>query len=536
MIQAHAFKRQFLTLFLISSLSFGSVYAEPESESQKQTTDKNSEASKAKWVAGGLGSFLTVIFGHQIWKRWPQAKAPVHTSPKGFAEKTIDIVEDSIFPPKSLPGGGGDGGGDGGACGRMTLFPRGKEPKKRKQIHPSLFNTPERTATLNKDEKTVTVIEKDGTQTVYNMDTTIIVHENGGAKYEKVGEDSSSDSSDSNQEAPAGIALSLLIQQQELGEEYTTQNPQYLGSGSFGHVFKVTKKKSQKESKKPKKNDGDETDVAVKVVLPSSGSEFTEEERKEIEREIDELSRFRHDNIVLYIDSYVQANAVFIVMEYVSAGLDDLIDDGIFEDSDLGEELSIKIALGVLKGLRAIKLKNRYHRDIKPGNILVDNNGTPKIADFGLTEGFRKTSPVSKILRIVSNARTQRRSQNFSGTPIYMAPEILRKRFQKQCNALEDAETTCDVRRVDRWAAAIVFLEMIPGNQDLLFEIYEKCLYGHILILSKLADSLEEFVNNCIKTQTHPLIRVVKILIAEDGSLKKAYEETEKILSKMKKG
>ena len=114
----------------------------------------------------------------------------------------------------------------------------------------------------------------------------------------------------------------------------------------------------------------------------------------------------RSENIVQVYDLTEIDGAPAIVMEFVEGKslMEILQEQGVQMP-----EFARKVAVEVLKGLAVAHSKGIIHRDIKPGNILVENSGGIKVTDFGLA-----TVPRSPVLTLDGMVL---------GTPAYMSPE-----------------------------------------------------------------------------------------------------------------
>ena len=90
-------------------------------------------------------------------------------------------------------------------------------------------------------------------------------------------------------------------------------------------------------------------------------------------------------HITKFYESFIQANKLFIVMEYVGGGsLKDIIRNR--GGSGLGSEIYISVILReVLLGVKFLHGLGKIHRDIKCANILLATNGEVKLADFGVS-------------------------------------------------------------------------------------------------------------------------------------------------------
>ncbi|KDN49354.1 hypothetical protein RSAG8_02056, partial [Rhizoctonia solani AG-8 WAC10335] len=127
--------------------------------------------------------------------------------------------------------------------------------------------------------------------------------------------------------------------------------------------------------------------MAVKQVELPTGSSTNEERKKSmltaLQREIELLKQLQHENIVQYLDSSTDAHHLNIFLEYVPGGsVAALLKSyGAFE-----EPLTRNWVRQILQGLNYLHEREIIHRDIKGGNILVDNKGGIKISDFGISK------------------------------------------------------------------------------------------------------------------------------------------------------
>jgi len=114
---------------------------------------------------------------------------------------------------------------------------------------------------------------------------------------------------------------------------------------------------------------------------------------KDITTEINIMKTSSHPNIVNYIDSYRVDEKLWVVMEYMGSGcLTELLNQ--FEAVKLAENQIATICLSTLKGLEFMHNHNCIHRDIKSDNILLNNNGEVKLADFGYAAQLNTIKPV----------------------------------------------------------------------------------------------------------------------------------------------
>ncbi len=167
---------------------------------------------------------------------------------------------------------------------------------------------------------------------------------------------------------------------------------EHLGSGGFGMVFKAFDETLRRV-------------VALKIMAPAIA--VTSPARKRFLREARSSAAVCHENVVR-IHAVEERPLPYLIMEFVPGEtLQERIDRaGPF---DVAEVLSI--GRQVAQGLAAAHETSLIHRDIKPGNILIENGATPrvKITDFGLARAADDAS------------LTQ--SGVVAGTPMYMAPE-----------------------------------------------------------------------------------------------------------------
>lgn len=151
--------------------------------------------------------------------------------------------------------------------------------------------------------------------------------------------------------------------------------------------------------------------VVVKEVATRAGRDAGYRER--FEREAVLAARIEHPNVVRVYEALVDAEPYRIVMEYVRGGT---LEERLAAASPLSRDELAQIALDVLHGLEAIHAARIVHRDVKPSNVLLTASGEAKVADFGIARALDETS----------SPRHGTRALPPSGTPPFVAPELLR--------------------------------------------------------------------------------------------------------------
>jgi tRNA A-37 threonylcarbamoyl transferase component Bud32 len=173
--------------------------------------------------------------------------------------------------------------------------------------------------------------------------------------------------------------------------------------------------------------------VAIKIIMP----EYADKEKllKRFSREAKSLAKLSHSNIVKVLDYGEYEGSPYLVMEYIPGGT---------LSSMLGKPMNYAEAAALLAPVaRALNYAHQQkvvHRDIKPGNILINESGQALLSDFG-------------ILKLLDAEETQglTGTGKIVGTPSYMSPEQIRG---LQIDG-----------RADIYSLGIVFFEMITGRK-----------------------------------------------------------------------
>jgi serine/threonine protein kinase len=144
--------------------------------------------------------------------------------------------------------------------------------------------------------------------------------------------------------------------------------------------------------------------VAIKVLLAGEGA--SEEDIKRFQREAQATARLQHSNIVPIYAVGTHEGKPYFVMDFIEGKTaKQLKDEGL-----MAPRLALSIIEGVAEALHHAHLNGVVHRDIKPGNIIVDKFGRAQLMDFGLARR------IDEDLDITQAGTTM-------GTPSYMSPE-----------------------------------------------------------------------------------------------------------------
>ncbi|CAD8147617.1 unnamed protein product [Paramecium octaurelia] len=244
---------------------------------------------------------------------------------------------------------------------------------------------------------------------------------------------------------------------------YSNQDPEeqfelneLIGEGAYAKVYKGKHKNGQI--------------VAIKIV-PSTG------EIQSLIKEIQILKECQHAHIVQYYGSFYKDGNLWLVMEYCVGG--SIIDLLKITQKTLTESEIAAILYHVLLGIEYLHANKKIHRDIKAGNILLDEKGTIKIADFGVAAQL-----------IYTNAD----KGTVIGTPVYMSPEVISK---NRYNHLTDI-----------WSLGVTAIELAEGKPPYshihpvraMFAIKNNPPQG-LTNPEKWSKEFNDFVKSCLKVQ-----------------------------------
>jgi serine/threonine protein kinase/tetratricopeptide (TPR) repeat protein len=192
-----------------------------------------------------------------------------------------------------------------------------------------------------------------------------------------------------------------------------------LGQGGMGRVYKVHDTKVGEK-------------IALKLIRPEAGLD-----RKSLERFSNELKlarKVRHKNVCQMFDLGEDRGVRYITMEYVRG--EDLR-QLIRKVGRLSPGQTVAIARQVCAGLEEAHKLNVVHRDLKPQNIMLDEDGSARIMDFGIARSLAGKSTTGAGVLI--------------GTPEYMSPEQVEGKDVDQ--------------RSDIYSLGVILYEMVTGRR-----------------------------------------------------------------------
>ncbi|KAI8339727.1 hypothetical protein BC941DRAFT_512068 [Chlamydoabsidia padenii] len=199
-------------------------------------------------------------------------------------------------------------------------------------------------------------------------------------------------------------------------EDYKLKDPIGYGSSAvvYGAHYKPTNRK-----------------VAIKVIDLDM---FERNQIDELRRETALMALSKHPNVLHVYGSFVSGSKLYIVTPYLSAG--SCLDIMKSSFSNGFDEITIATILKqALEGLIYLHKNGHIHRDVKAGNLLMDEHGLVQLGDFGVSSSLTENNEVRKT---------------FVGTPCWMAPEVM--------------EQAGYDFKADIWSFGITAIELATGH------------------------------------------------------------------------
>lgn len=190
-----------------------------------------------------------------------------------------------------------------------------------------------------------------------------------------------------------------------------------IGSGSFGHVYKVLHTKT----KEP---------FALKLIQKSKLTTKAEESR--FQRELDTMAYLDNENLVKMHDFFSDSTNFYLIVDFCQGGE---LFNYIVTQQKLNEPIAAVIFKQIVSAIAYCHSYGVAHRDLKPENILITEFPTIKVTDFGLCGYFDEHKLMS----------------TFCGSPCYCAPECL-------------SRVQYDGRLSDIWSLGVILYAMVTGE------------------------------------------------------------------------
>ncbi|XP_077226088.1 calcium-dependent protein kinase 20-like [Tasmannia lanceolata] len=256
----------------------------------------------------------------------------------------------------------------------------------------------------------------------------------------------------------AGLQTDSVLQRktENLKEIYSLGRK--LGQGQFGTTYLCVEKSTGKE-------------YACKSIAKRKLT--TEEDVEDVRREIQIMHHLTgHPNVISITGAYEDAVAVHVVMELCAGGelFDRIIQRGHYTERKAAE--LARVIVGVVEVCHSLGV---MHRDLKPENFLFSNQTEEsplKTIDFGLSIFFRPGDTFTDVV----------------GSPYYVAPEVLRKRYGPEA---------------DVWSAGVIIYILLSGVPPFWAEteqgIFEQVLNGDLDFSSDPWPSISESAKDLVR-------------------------------------
>ncbi|MBL8221784.1 MAG: protein kinase [Bryobacterales bacterium] len=241
-----------------------------------------------------------------------------------------------------------------------------------------------------------------------------------------------------------------------------------IGSGGMGDVYKARDTRLNRF-------------VALKV-LPAH-KVANEERKRRFIQEAQAASALQHPNIVVIHDIHEENGVDYMAMEYIAGKtLDEWIPK---QGMRLGEAL--RLAIPIADGLAKAHGAGIVHRDVKPSNIMVGDDGVVKILDFGLAKLTENAPGLDADVTRAAAPRTE--DGAILGTVFYMSPE--------------QAESKKVDARSDIFSFGVMLYEMLAGRRpfrgDSLASTLSSILKDEPATIENLPGEMDRILRRCMR-------------------------------------
>jgi serine/threonine protein kinase len=232
----------------------------------------------------------------------------------------------------------------------------------------------------------------------------------------------------------------MLVESRRIRDRYRLLEP--IGGGAMGTVWRAQDEMLGRT-------------VAIKeLLLPHDHDEHrTEEAKNRAMREARIAARLQHSHAITVFAVLEEEDRPWLIMEYLASKSFAVL----IQDEPVSVDDAIRIGAQISSALAGAHRAGIVHRDVKPANILVSDDGTAKITDFGISRaiGDVKLTATGEI----------------AGTPAYLAPEVARG---------EDADFAADVFSLGATLYAAVEGQPPYGKADNPIALLYKASSGEI--------------------------------------------------------
>ncbi|XP_061985698.1 mitogen-activated protein kinase kinase kinase NPK1-like isoform X2 [Populus nigra] len=242
----------------------------------------------------------------------------------------------------------------------------------------------------------------------------------------------------------------------------------------------------------------------VSIAASSASKEKTQAHIRELEEEVKLLKNLSHPNIVRYLGTAREDDSLNILLEFVPGGS---ISSLLGKFGSFPESVIRMYTKQLLLGLEYLHKNGIMHRDIKGANILVDNKGCIKLADFGASK---------KVVELA----TINGAKSMKGTPYWMAPEVILQ--------------TGHSFSADIWSVGCTVIEMATGKPPWSQQYQEVAALFHIgttkshpPIPEHLSIEAKDFLLKCL--QEVPNLRPAASELLQHPFVAGEYQETHSV-------